>query len=358
MGSSSQQFSLQASPSASPESSLAQQQPANPTATRPASASVDAGVSRISVLSPSTAERPRALTSNQSLTSPSASASSHGHRRSSPPSIVQRLSVSLHRSSVVGAVANSFGARLAGSFSTNASPASIAKQLSLHQRKASVSRASRASVMRADPTSQRVNSVMRAQGITSPSHIPAHLVSHPPTTHSRQPSADHSHLQLTAAAPAAVRLTAALEDGTALPQQPAAVEELSTAAHQREVSRSVVSRASNAPSVSSTVSSRQSEVEQVAQRLRTLDQELMHRKPSVILHPISKKLSQVQREQQQQRQVEVEDERMRGQMIDTPPTYTIALDAYQPTTTDNPSSPPPRHKSALPITLPRPTTLG
>ena len=270
--------------------------------------------------------------------------------------MAQRLSVSLHsmqRSSVVAGVTQSFASRLAGSFSLcSASPDAIAK--ALRQRNVSVSRGSRASVMRAEPSSH-VTSAQRAQGVTSPSFQPSSFRTtrqppqQQPGPHSRLPSTDHSHLQLSATAPMSIRVSAGSDDGPPQPQPqpplPAAlveVEDALTPRVQQEVSRSGASRLSKADSVSS-ASSRQSEVEQAAQRLRALDQELMTKKPSVMLHPITKRLSVLQREQQQQQQREaerrqqeqlqpeaVQDERTRGLPIESPPTYTVKLDSPPP----------------------------
>ena len=347
----SEQSALQASPSASPESSIVNQHTGNHT-TRPPSASVDAAVFRSDTVSPSTPERPRALTAQYSQASPSASlASTHSIslRRPSLPSVVQRLSVSLQRTPVVAGVTHSFGARLAGSFS--ATPSVNGRQLPLHHSNASISRASRVSVMRADPTSQQRASSVRPQGITSPSHIPSsHGISHMPSkqanAHSRHSSTDHSQLQILTSAPTAVRVTAGSEDGPALPQQSAIVREASDPANNREASKSAVSQVSDPGSVSS----RQSEVEQAAARLRSLDQEIMQqRKPSVVLHPISKRLSSLQREQQQQQREHdqqqrqrqmTDDERMRGTTIETPPTFHIALDTSE---LNNVTSPPSNH---------------
>ena len=325
---------------------------------------MDLAVSRTSTLSPSAAERPRALTSNHSLGSPSASvASSSTSSRRPSTSVAQRLSVSLQRSPVVAGVTRSFAARLAGSFSTNGSPSAIAKQLQLHDRNVSVSRVSRASVLRVEPTSTK-----RAQGLTSPSQIPSraapsHLTPHLPpqhelNEHSRNPSTDHSHLPISAAAspPPPVRVTIGPDDGPTLPQQPAAVDEPQTASRQRDVSKSLASRVSSV----SSVSSRQSEVEQAAERLRSLDQEMMRRKTSVLLHPISKKLTHAQQQQQrqleqQQQQAVAPDERQRGQTINTPPTYTIALDSSPPInsshTITTTVSPPAHHSTLSPASL-------
>ena len=356
--SSSLQSSMHYSPSTSADLSSAQL-PVDAGGTRAPSLSVGAAASRSGPLSPSIAKQPHTHTASQSQSSPSTSvALSSGSRRGpSPPSAVQRLSSSLHRSPLIQAVTRTFAARLAGSFT--ASPVSTTKQLRVHANIVSVSRVDKASVLRSDPNSQHAGSMRRAQGLTSPSHVlSSHAVSHIASqqrgnTHSRQVSTDHSNLQISAIAPSPMRLSTHPDDGPTLRPQPASIDEEAPASPQVEVSRGLVSRGS----AGSSVSSRQNEIEQAAQRLRSLDQEIMHRKPSVVLQPVKTRLTQALPELQPSPEQQAEDERVRGRTIDTPPAYTIALDEYQ----DTPSPSTNLHPIAIPYadtSAPPPTDLS